>query len=94
MKIEDMTLVAGEVVIWPGYRDILPPEQTHEAWVKQDMQLHPGYYPKPRLKVIVIKQYGEELSPDQHEILKNAQEHNMTILIVEDVSEMEGYLSK
>ena len=54
MKIEDMTLAPGEVVIWPQYRDILPPQQTHEDWLKQEKQLHPGCYPKPRLKVIYI----------------------------------------
>jgi len=42
MKIEDMTLALGEVVIWPGYRDI-PPQQAHKAWVEQKARLLPGY---------------------------------------------------
>jgi nucleoside 2-deoxyribosyltransferase len=32
----------------------MPPQQTHETWLKQDTQLHPGCYPKPRLKVVYI----------------------------------------
>ena len=54
MKIPDAALAPGVVVIWPGYRDIMPPQQTHETWLKQDTQLHPGCYPKPRLKVVYI----------------------------------------
>ena len=54
MKIPDAALAPGVVVIWPGYRDIMPPQQMHETWLKQDTQLHPGCYPKPRLKVIFI----------------------------------------
>ena len=54
MKIPDAALAPGVVVIWPGYRDIMPPQQMHETWLKQDTQLHPGCYPKPRLKVVYI----------------------------------------
>ena len=54
MKTEDTTLAPGEVVIWPQYRDILPPQQTHEAWVEQEARLHPVPVIKSRLKVVFI----------------------------------------
>ena len=44
----------GETIIWPQYRDIMPPQQTREAWLKQDMQLHPAPVKRSCLKIVYI----------------------------------------